>query len=338
MAASSLIGLIALLALLGATSADTRSSAFSFLRFERDPAAIALLGGSKVVGGGVPAIELSGQAVFEEPVRVVQGNPRSLASFSTNFTFSLSAGSSKGDGFAFAMAPVGFISNLSGDGRFGLPLGKNRTLDGLLAVEFDAYKNRVAISSGNSVKVGNVSSLKLVMNSGKKALLCWIDYQAGSRRLEVRLSDLGGSRAVDPFIAHRVDLWKMWMDRDVYLGLSSSTRSCLIHSWSFELRRVPHWIHSLPLDPNAVSKEEEAKPLIPASGEKSDCFLKVLAALIFGVAGGSLGTFCILYLCTIFGRRRPVAPEELAGKVQPVDCEYKKVEVVVLDKAIEDEH
>ncbi|KAK4773065.1 hypothetical protein SAY87_028084 [Trapa incisa] len=120
----------------------------------------------------------------------------------------------------------------------------------------------------------------------------------------------------------------MWMDRDGYLGLSSSTRSCLIHSWSFELRQVPHWIHSQPLDPT-VSKEEEANALIAASDEKSDCFLKVLAALILGVAGGSLGTFCLLYHWTICGRRRPVAPVEFPGKEKSVDCEYKKVEVAV---------
>ncbi|KAK4800463.1 hypothetical protein SAY86_020950 [Trapa natans] len=120
----------------------------------------------------------------------------------------------------------------------------------------------------------------------------------------------------------------MWMDRDVYLGLSSSTRSCLIHSWSFELWQVPHWIHSQPLDPT-VSKEEEANALIAASDEKSDRFLKVLAALILGVAGGSLGTFCLLYHWTICGRRRPVAPVEFPGKEKSVDCEYKKVEVAV---------
>lgn len=332
---SSLLLVLLILAFLGALSADPTSPSFSFRRFGQDPAAIALLGGSKVVSGG-SAIELAGQAMFEEPIRVVQGNPQSLASFSTNFTFSLSAGGR--DGFAFAMAPVGFSSNLSGDGRLGLPLGKNRTSDGFLVVEFDASKNRVAINSG-SIKVGNVSSLSLMMNSGK-SLRCWIDYEAGSRRLEVRLSELGGSRPLDPFLAHRVDLWKMWKDRDVFLGLSSSSRSsnqsCLIHSWSFELKLFPHWIHSQPLDPNSVSKEE-AKPL-RATREKNDCLLKVLAAMIFGMASGALGAFCLLYLWAIFGRRRPVAPEEFAGKEKSVDCEYKKVEVVVLDKAIEDGH
>ncbi|KAK4773064.1 hypothetical protein SAY87_028083 [Trapa incisa] len=55
------------------------------------------------------------------PIRVVQGNPQSLASFSTNFTFALSAAGGQGDGLAFAMAPAGFISNLSGDAVSGCP-------------------------------------------------------------------------------------------------------------------------------------------------------------------------------------------------------------------------
>ncbi|XP_031395798.1 arcelin-1-like [Punica granatum] len=330
---STLLGLLTFL-FLRVLSADPTTPSFSFSRFDRDPATISLLGDSELVNGG-SAIELSGQAVYAEPIRVVGGNPQSLASFSTNFTFSLSRGS--GDGFAFAMAPRGVSSSLSGNGRFGLPVGKNRSVDGFLVVEFDAVENRVGIDSG-SRKVGNVSSLNLVLNSGHK-LQCWIDYEAGSRRLEVRLSKLGGSKPLNPFLAHQVDLWKMWKDRDVFFGLSSSSgasnHSCLIHSWSFELRRPPHWIHSQPLDPNAIS--EDKNPLTGPRG-KNDCLLKVLAAMIFGTGSGALGAFCILYLWTIFGRRRPVAPEEFVGKEKSLDCGYKKVEVVVVDKAIEGGH
>jgi hypothetical protein len=55
--------------------------------------------------------------------------------------------------------------------------------------------------------------------------------------------------------------------------------------------------------------------------------------MTFGAACGALAAFTVLYLWTIFGNRRPVAPEEFS--MQPMDCEYKKVQIVV-DKAFED--
>ncbi|KAK4783598.1 hypothetical protein SAY86_007972 [Trapa natans] len=320
---------------LGAISADqaSSSSSFSFLGFEHDIASIGLFGGSRFVSGG-STIELSGLAVFNESIRVVQGNPQSLASFSTNFTFSLS-----GDGFAFAMSPCGVSSNLSGNGRFGLPLGKIRTLGNFLSVEFDASKDRVAIGHSGSHKVRNVSSLNLTLNSGRK-LQAWIDYEAYSRRLEVRLSKVISPRLSEPLLSDRIDLWEMWDDREVFMGLSSSSRSsnqsCLIHSWSFSMKVVPHWMHSQPLDPNALS-EVEAEPL-SVHDKKKDCLPKFLAAMIFGVSSGALGALCILYLWTIFRNRRPIKSEKIVvGKdKQQLDCEYKKVEVVVVHKAVED--
>ncbi|KAK4797939.1 hypothetical protein SAY86_030265 [Trapa natans] len=333
---SSFLGLL-IFASLGALSADPTSPSFSFLGFEQDTASIVLFGGSRVVGGG-SAIELSGLAVFNESIRVVHGNPQSLASFSTNFTFSLFSGG--GDGFAFAMAPCGVRSNLSGNGRFGLPQGNIRTLGEFVSVEFDASKDRMAISYSRNHKVRNVSPLNLTLNSGKK-LQAWIDYVADSRRLEVRLSKAGSSRPLDPLLADWIDLWEMWDEREVFWGLSSSSRSsnqsCLIYSWSFSMKVVPHWIHSQPLDPNAIS-EEESEPL-RVHDKKKDCLPKVLAAMIFGAGSGALGAFCILYLWTIFGNRRPVKPEKIVvGKEkQQLDCEYKKVEVVVIHKTIKED-
>ena len=89
------------------------------------------------------------------------------------------------------------------------------------------------------------------------------------------------------------------------------------------MRHFPHWMHSEPLNPKVLAKKTET----PAVKSRSDCLLRVLAAMIFGAGCGALTAFIVLYLWTIFGNKRPVVPEEYA--MQPVDFEYKKVSIVV---------
>ncbi|CBI30447.3 unnamed protein product, partial [Vitis vinifera] len=168
------------------------------------------------------------------------------------------------------------------------------------------------VANSTKITVSNVSSIDLVLNNGER-LNCWIDYEAGSKRLEVRLSKFGDIRPVSPFISHPIDLSEMWNEDEVYVGFSSSSgnssQTCVVYSWSFNTRPVPHWMHSQPLDPKTL--KEDMRP--QTVHEKRACLLRVLAALIFGTGCGALGAFIALFLCTIFGNRRPVVPvpEEL---------------------------
>ncbi|KAJ6331580.1 hypothetical protein OIU76_010040 [Salix suchowensis] len=326
------------------------SYSFSFESFDKNPnfeSNFALYGDAKVVGNG-SSLQLThsvspsaGRVMYKQPIKLVEGNPRNLASFSTYFSFLMSPDS--GDGLAFVMVPGGFNASVFDSNPFGLYLGPEKSSPKFVAVEFDTMRdarygdlndNHVGIDVGGfvSVKVRNVSSNNIVLNSGKR-LHSWIDYEAGSKRLEVRLSHSGDIKPIDPLLSHPIELLKMWSDEKVFIGLSSSNRNssqtCSLHSWNFNLRRVLHWMHSQPLDPQAFAKHE--KPMVVQ--KKSDCILKVLAAMIFGTAFGALGAFMVLYLWTIFGSRRPVVPEECS--VHPADFEYNKVKVVV-DKAIED--
>ncbi|XP_021658142.2 L-type lectin-domain containing receptor kinase S.4 isoform X2 [Hevea brasiliensis] len=215
--------------------------------------------------------------------------------------------------------------------------------DSELIVEFDTKRdakygdlndNHVGINVGGlvSVEVKNASSANVVLNDGKR-LSSWIDYEASSKRLEVRLSRFGDIKPIDPLLSFLIDLPKLWKDEKIFIGLSSSngnsSQACFIYSWSFELRIGPQWMHSEPLDPQAFAKT--VKPVV--IHKRSACFLRVLAAMIFGTACGALGAFIVLYLWTIFGNRRLVVPAECS--VHPVDFEYKKFKVVV-EKAIED--
>ncbi|MBA0558553.1 hypothetical protein Golob_015566 [Gossypium lobatum] len=163
----------------------------------------------------------------------------------------------------------------------------------------------------------------------------WIDYEATSKRLEIRLSESSSTRPNEPLLSHSIDLATLWKDEEVFVGLSSSngnsSQTCFIHLWSFKLRQVPNWMHSQPLDPEAISKNP--KPSTTAH-KSSNCLWKVLAVFIFGCACGVLTASCLLYLWTTLGARRPVAPEECS--VHPVEFEYKKVKIVV-DEVVKDD-
>lgn len=284
----------------------------------------------------------AGKVVYKKPIKLVEGKVRNFASFSTYFSFSMSH--ENGDGLAFVMVPGSLNANLTGNSSFGISLGLDKSKGHVVAVEFDTFKdakygdlngNHVGIDVGSfaSVKVRNLSSANLVLNNGQK-VHSWIDYEASSKRIEIRVSQSSSTRPDDPFLSYSIDLSKLWNDEEVFVGLSSSngnsSQSCFIHMWNFKLRQVPNWMHSQPLDPKAIAKN--TKPLKTVH-KNSNCFWKVLGVFVFGGACGALTASCVLYLWTILGNRRPVAPEECGE--HPVEFEYKKVKVVV-DKAIKD--
>uniref|UniRef100_A0A2P2JKW2 Lectin-like protein At1g53070 n=1 Tax=Rhizophora mucronata TaxID=61149 RepID=A0A2P2JKW2_RHIMU len=325
---------------------------FPFASYGKDPnfeSSIALYGDAKFVDNG-SSIQLThsvsssgGRVMYNKPIKLVQGNPGRMISFSNYFSFSMSP--DNGAGLAFVMVPRAFNASAFVNRPFGLSLESKNVTFKIVAIEFDTLKdveygdlneNHVGIDVGGfvSVKVRNVSSVNIVLNAGKK-LHSWIDYVASSKRLEVRLSQSRGEKPIDPLLSFPIDLSKMWSDKEVFVGLSSSngnsSQTCFIYSWSFKVRRVPHWMHSQPLDPRTVANNEKSAGL----HKKHDCVLKVLAAMIFGTACGALGAFIVLYLWTIFGSRRPVVPEDCSVHPDPEDFEYKKVKVVV-DKAVED--
>ncbi|XWS55582.1 hypothetical protein CRYUN_Cryun09bG0013000 [Craigia yunnanensis] len=331
--------------------AAEQSSSFSFKSFGKDPkfeSNIALYGDAHVPNDGswiqvTNSVSWSaGRVMYKKPIKLVEGKIKNFASFSTYFSFSMSH--ENGDGLAFVMVPSSFNVDVLSNSSFGISLGLEKSKSGIVAVEFDTFKdakygdsneNHVGIDVGSlaSVKMRNLSSVNLVLNNGEK-VHSWIDYEASSKRLEIRLTQSSSTRPDDPLLSYSIDLSKLWNDEEVFLGLSSSNgntlQTCFIHLWSFKLRQVPNWMHSQPLDPEAIAKKP--KPLTTAH-KRSNCFWRVLAVFIFGGACGALTASCLLYLWTILGYRRPVAPEECG--VHPVDFEYKKVKVVV-DKAVKD--
>ena len=329
-------------------AADPNPS-FSFTQFEKDPkfeSNIALYGDAKVVGVGdavqltSPVSSSAGQVMYKKPMKLGEGNSRNMVSFSTYFSFSMSAGN--GDGLDFFMVPSGFNVSEFNDSSFGGFLGSGKSKFKVVAVKFNTLSDGnnglvkthvgTGVSGVVSAKLSNVSAYNLSRFSEK--IHAWIDYEAGSRRLEIRLSQNGSLRPSSPLLSYIIDLSKVLEYKEMFVGFSSSTgnstKTCFVYSWSFKFRNVPNWMHSEPLDPKAIAKNTKASIV----EKRSDCLSKVLAAMIFGASCGALTAFTVLYLWTIFGSKRPVVPEEFAK--QPMDCEYKKVQVVVDKAAIKD--
>ncbi|KAF1897583.1 hypothetical protein Lal_00032340 [Lupinus albus] len=324
-------------------------SSFSFTDFEKDSifeSSLALYGNAKVINGGSEVLlssgygnsRGSGKIMSKKPIKLVEGKPMELNSFSTHFEFSISLDDI--NGLAFVMVSSGFESEVFDNSSFGLResgfkvtgVQFSASRDG--KSESSAYCN-VRINVGNSVidKISNDSSVNVSLRSGER-LHAWIDYEASSRRLEVRLSQYGHSKPYDPLVWHTINLSNLWDAKEFFVGFSSVKgdyyQACSLYSWSFIVRHFPHWMHSEPLDPMILAKKDS---VIPVAKARSDCLLRVLAAIIYGAGCGALAAFILLYVWTIFGNRSPVAPEEYV--MQPVEFEYKKVNVVV-DKNVKD--
>lgn len=232
------------------------------------------------------------------------------------------------------IVPTGFPSRFSGNSYFGLSR-ENK----FLGIEFDtAMDDNVGDLNGNhvgidvdslvSVSTSNVSSIDLVLNSGKK-LHSWIDYESSSKRLEVRLGEFGSPRPYNPLVAHSIDLSEMWKEEEVFVGISSSTSNSLqtssIYSWKFREREISNLMHSQPIDPRVFSKEQGESL---KEHKKSLCPMTILAGLIFATGCGALIAFAVLFFWVMF-----VSRHTIDYPASPVDFRYEKVNVVVEDSS-----
>ncbi|XP_042506328.1 L-type lectin-domain containing receptor kinase VIII.2-like [Macadamia integrifolia] len=327
------------------TLAASLDLSFSLKRFNKGgnfDSKIALFGDTEVVDGGSsvkitrPSVSSAGRLIYRKPVRFIGGQRKEPMSFSTYFSFSISP--EDGDGLAFVVLPTSFPSDLFDGSSFGLSPGLEKRGKRVLAIEFDTSMdaklgdpnaNHVGVDIGSlvSAQVRNVSSINLVLNSGKK-LHSWIDYDASTKILEVRLSKSGAVKPSVPLISYRIDLSEMWKGEEVFVGMSSSSgnssQTTTIYSWSFNLRSVPSWLHSQPADPRIIAVQSNP----PIIQKRSTCLLRILAGLIFGTGCGALVAFIVMFVWTISVNRRQcqsVVPVEYP--VHPVEFAYEKIKV-----------
>ncbi|XP_057475920.1 L-type lectin-domain containing receptor kinase VIII.1-like [Actinidia eriantha] len=295
---------------------------------------VAIFGDAEIINGGSsvqltrPIASSSGLLIYTKPIKPT--------SFSTDFSFSISPHS--GDGLALVIVPSDFPRNFPGKSSFGVsPEFK------FLGIEFDTSMdadvgdenaNHVGVDVGSlvSARVFNVSSLNLVLNSGMK-LRSWVDYDASSKRLEVRLGEMGNPRPFDPLMGFPIDLSEMWRGEDVLVGISSSSgnsaQTSSVYSWDFRVRSVPSWMHSQPADPRRFSDKGREKRV---DHKKDPCPLSLVSGLIVGIGCGALVALMVLFLWAIFVNRHVVIPVGYSWK--PADFGYKKVSVDVENSSV----
>ncbi|KAK1355218.1 hypothetical protein POM88_048474 [Heracleum sosnowskyi] len=183
--------------------------------------------------------------------------------------------------------------------------------------------NVVGVEIGDGV--GKIATFGEVFDSGEK-FRCWVDYEASSKQIEVRVGKEGRERSVVPVVMYMIDLVEMWDGEEVVVGLSSSGsgnvgETVSVYSWRFRVRGVPKGMHSRPMIP-----ESEINGHVEQKGEKKrSCHLGVVA---FGCA--ALVAVVLLSFWEMFVRRYEydsVTPAEI--DIKPVDFKYQKIGVDV---------
>uniref|UniRef100_A0A7N0TH22 Legume lectin domain-containing protein n=1 Tax=Kalanchoe fedtschenkoi TaxID=63787 RepID=A0A7N0TH22_KALFE len=295
---------------------------------------ISLYGDAALVDGGSSisltssSVSSYGMVMYEKPLKFLESNPRNGVSFTAHFSFSISG--DKGDGIVFLIAPKDLASKFPGKDKFGITrdvrffgVEFDTSMDGNVG---DSNVNHVGIVVNNlaSSSIVNVSGANLVLNSGKK-LQSWIDYDASSKRIEVRLSELGTARPYDPLLGYSVDLGQLWKDEEVFVGISSSSgnskQKSNLYSGRFVVRDVPSSLHSQPIDPSSI-KEADQSSKRDGEQKNSFCPLSILAGLIFTTGCGALAAFVVLFLWVVFVDRHRIIPAE-------PDFKYENINVVV---------
>lgn len=188
---------------------------------------------TKLDGGGKPVGGSVGRVLYSSPVHLWESSTV-VASFETDFTFSISSDSTTpGDGLAFFIAPFDTkIPPNSGGSNLGL-----FPSDNVVAVEFDTYPNRdkgdpdyrhIGIDVNSIV---SKATARWEWQNGKIATV-HISYNSASKRLTVA-AFYPGTQTVT--LSHDIELNKV-LPEWVRVGLSASTgqqkQTNTIHSWS----------------------------------------------------------------------------------------------------------
>lgn len=306
-------------------------SLFSIQGFTADSGTdFALLGDAKPAKGGsrvdltTDSSPSAGTLVFKKSLKLIDAKSRKPVSFSSDFVFSIG----HGDGLAFVIVPEGDHSQIFGQGTFGISKDLEKLRGRIIAVEFgtrkDARGGHVGVDVGRFVS--DESKDVLLLDAGEK-LQSWVDYEANSKRLEIRLNKFGRARPYNPLISFSVDLLRIWGEREVLLGIGSSSQDSAqfssVYSWSFRVGTVPNGLHSMPLDPLALDDKKN---------KKGNCALRILGGVIFATGCGTLVAFFILLLWVVFSSRNlAVTTPEIPMK--HLDFNYQKLDVHVDDQS-----
>ncbi|KAE8010476.1 hypothetical protein FH972_006844 [Carpinus fangiana] len=250
----------------------------------------------------------AGRATYAKRVRLWDAKTGRLTDFSTHFTFVIKADnmSEHGDGLSFFISPFqSDIPNNSSGGFLGLfdsATAFNMSLNQIVAVEFDTFKNdwdpsddHVGINVNSIASATNVS-WNTSMRNGSTGN-AWVSYNSTSKNLSVFLTYADNPVfSGNSSLSYVVDLRNV-LPEWVRVGFSAATGNWvelhLISSWSFESN----------LETNDGNK----------------LGLVISLAVGFGVLGFGLG----LFWCICWRKRAGRKIEDMEGDIS-MDDEFEK--------------
>ncbi|KAI7737029.1 hypothetical protein M8C21_007529 [Ambrosia artemisiifolia] len=232
----------------------------------------------------------AGRATYSSPFHLWDNRSGELASFTTNFTFSIYSNERQyyGDGFTFFLAQNN--SEICGGGSMGLPIcGTINTTTQFVAVEFDTFWNRNwdplnsdNTSMGEHVGI-SISSLASVrsrkwFSNIPQGGVChvWITYDSDSKNLSVSFTGFQNNRTIrQDGLYYTVDLTQV-LPQWVIFGFSAATGALqqinTVNSWTFD-------------SSNLQVDENNEVPQIPSpdpvNGEKRK--VSVVLGLVVGI-------------------------------------------------------
>ncbi|KAK1409400.1 hypothetical protein QVD17_35926 [Tagetes erecta] len=293
--------LVPTLLILSLSATHTFATSIQFPNHNSPSEAGALLLGDAHFVGDENAVQLNRPTPSSSGVMFTNThfNFSSSTSLSTHFTFQI------GNSIALVIIPAHF------------PLAKNMSFELINANRFLGIEFIPNVCSISVSRVSNVSKSVNELKDGVK-LSAWIDYRAILKRLDVRLTKLGDSKPVEPLISYRVDLGEILKGGEVLLGLVSFNgnreRVAYVYSWSSEVKDVPKWMHSIPVDPKKHSA-------VQASKENGS----VVSGFFFATGCGLLAA-SVMFLVWSYVVDWRKAQQETS--VCPIDFKYEKIDVV----------
>ncbi|WJX09755.1 hypothetical protein P8452_00556 [Trifolium repens] len=245
---------LSLVITLSSLPTKTNSLFFNITNFDDPTVAknISFQGDGRITNGSIDLNKVSyyfrvGRAIYSQPLHLWDKNTKTLTSFTTRFTFTITSlnDTSYGDGFVFFLAPLGYqIPPNSAGGVFGLfnaTTNSDNVMNYVVAVEFDTFvgsidppMKHVGIDDNalTSVAFGKFD----IDNNLGKVCHVLIDYSSDKKMLEVFWSFKGDGNFGNSSISYQIDLMKK-MPEYVNIGFSASTglvaESNVIHSWEF---------------------------------------------------------------------------------------------------------
>lgn len=267
-----------------------------------------------------------GRASYAKSVRLWDSSTGRLTDFTTQFSFIIKpAGKSvTGDGLSFFIAPFDSTMPKNSSGRYlGLfdpETAFNASLNQIVAVEFDTYKNyfdpsdnHVGINVNSIVSVANVTAESSIKN--KSTINVWVSYHSNTKNLSVFLSHGDNSVLGENLtLSHTVDLSNV-LPEWVRVGFSASTGT------DFELHQILSWSFNSTLE----TKDGNGKTIDSGNSTKpEDGNRKDKVGLVIGLSTGfGLLSFGLGLLYFIYWRRPGVRREDLGDDIC-MDDEFEK--------------